>query len=152
MYLLDTSDFSSSAVKELAKEMSKLDVSDLACGKCHSLPKTFIPKDLETCDKVWLRVDRVRKSLEAPYSGPYKVIKRMPKHFQIQLSDDVHSCVSIDRLKPVTEPHETSEPSTSESLENSQVQSDADNDTSSTDSQNDVNSHSQYVAPPQAGE
>ena len=86
--------------------------------------------------------------MEAQYSGPYKVIKRMPKHFQIQLSDDIHSCVSIDRLKPVIEPDETSEPSTSESLENSQVQSDADSDTSSMDSQNDVNSDSQYVAPP----
>lgn len=145
----NTSDLNTSAIKDLAKEMSKLDVSDLASGKCHSLPKTFIPKDLKTCDKVWLRVDRLRKSLEAPYSGPYKVIKRMPKHFQIQLSDDVHSCVSIDRLKPVVEPDDRSQPSTSESQENSQVQSDSDVDTNSEDSLNDINSDSEHVVPPQ---
>ena len=95
---------SNSSIRELAKEMLKLDVRDLAGGKCHSPPKSFIPKDLQSCDKVWLRIDRIRKPLEAPYSGPYKVIERMPKHFRIQLSEDVHSCVSIDRLKPVIEP------------------------------------------------
>lgn len=100
----DMDELNNATIKELAKEMLKLDARDLASGKSHSFPKTFIPEGLQTCDKVWLRVDRVRKPLEAPYSGPYKVIERMPKHFCIQLSDDVHSSVSIDRLKPVIEP------------------------------------------------
>ena len=97
-------DLSNSDIKELAREMSKLDVSNCDQGKSHSFPKSFIPRDLQTCDKVWLRVDRIRRPLEAPYSGPYKVIERLPKHFRIQLSDEIYSCVSIDRLKPVIEP------------------------------------------------
>ena len=55
------------------------------------------------CSKVWLRVDRVRKSLEAPYTGPYFVIERNPKYFVIKISDDVHKTVSIDRLKPCSQ-------------------------------------------------
>ena len=96
-------EFNTVEMSELAKEMAKLDLRNLDQGKCHSLPKTFIPKDLKSCDKVWLRTDRVRKPLEAPYSGPYKVIERYPKYFKIQLANDVFNNVSIDRLKPVIE-------------------------------------------------
>ena len=147
----NTSDLSNSAVKGLAREMSKLDISDLASGNCHSLPKPFIPKDLKTCDKVWLRVDRIRKPLEAPYSGPHKVIKRMPKHFQIQLSDNVHSCVSVDRLKPVIESEEVHEPSRTEPADSSQIQSDvSDGAIRINDDQSCANSESENTVPPQA--
>lgn len=63
--------------------------------------KSYIPKDLKTCDYVWIRVDRVRRPLEAPYSGPYKVISRSDKYFTVRLSDTLTDNVSIDRLKPV---------------------------------------------------
>ena len=114
-------DLNNSDIRELAREMSKLDVINCDQGKSHSLPKSFIPKDLQTCDRVWLRVDRIRRPLQAPYSGPYKVIERMPKHFRIQLSDEVYSCVSIDRLKPVIEPSDTPEQSQIESEQHSQM-------------------------------
>ena len=55
---------------------------------------------MHTCDLVWLRTDRVRKPLEAPYSGPYKVLRRSNKHFTIELFDKSESTVSIERLKP----------------------------------------------------
>ena len=130
--------------------MSKLDVSDLASGNCHSLPKSFIPKDLKTCDKVWLRIDRIRKPLEAPYSGPYKVIKRMTKHFQIQLSDDAYSCVSIDRLKPVVEPDELCNSSDTDPVQNSQMDSDlSDCDTRITDDPSSVNPELEDIVSPQ---
>jgi len=55
------------------------------------------------CSKVWLRTDRVRKPLEAPYTGPYNVIRRSEKHFIIEMPNNIHNTVSIDRLKPFKE-------------------------------------------------
>lgn len=42
----------------------------------------------------------VRKSLEALYTGPYKVISHNNKYFSITTAEDVNSNISIDRLKP----------------------------------------------------
>ncbi|PAA55116.1 hypothetical protein BOX15_Mlig009056g3 [Macrostomum lignano] len=61
---------------------------------------THIPSDLETAEKVWVRVDRTRKPLEAPYQGPYPVVKRLPKFFIIETAAGRQESVSIDRLKP----------------------------------------------------
>lgn len=58
-----------------------------------------IPKSLETCDHVLIRRDRIKRSLESPYEGPYKIIKRLRKYF-IVLKDNKNYSVSIDRLKP----------------------------------------------------
>lgn len=67
-----------------------------------------MPKDLMHCSHVWVRVDRVRRSLEAPYTGPYLVLKRAPKYFVIRMENSKEQLISIDRLKPahlpVTEP------------------------------------------------
>ena len=41
----------------------------------HSTRKTFIPGALDNCKFVWLRVDRVKQPLEAPYTGPHELIK-----------------------------------------------------------------------------
>ena len=41
----------------------------------HSTRKTFIPSALDNCNFVWLRVDRVRQPLEAPYTGPHELTK-----------------------------------------------------------------------------
>lgn len=61
--------------------------------------KCFVHKELSTCDYVFLRRDMIKKSLTAPYEGPYKVLKREGKCFTIQLPDRV-TVVSVDRLKP----------------------------------------------------
>lgn len=34
----------------------------------------FVPKDLETCEHVFVRVDKIKPSLTAPYDGPFKVV------------------------------------------------------------------------------
>lgn len=67
--------------------MSQLDM--LNDDRKHHITQTntFIPNSLHTCDKVWLRVDRVRKLLEAPY----KVLQRSPKHYLTDLNNDVHT-------------------------------------------------------------
>ena len=64
--------------------------------------KSYIPKDLKKCSHVWVRVDRVKKPLEAPYTGPFEVIERHDKFFILLYPNDSHQSVSIDRLKPAT--------------------------------------------------
>lgn len=86
-------------LQQFVDEMKKINFQSLSSGDCHSSKPVYIPKDLNSCSKVWLRVDRVKKSLEAPYSGPYQVLERNPKFFILQLPHGRQS-VSIDRLKP----------------------------------------------------
>ncbi|PAA92161.1 hypothetical protein BOX15_Mlig008949g9 [Macrostomum lignano] len=68
-------------------------------AKTHE-PRSYVPKDLEMAEFVWVRVDRVRSPLEAPYSGPYRVKQRTDKFFVIFLPSGNTESVSIDRLKP----------------------------------------------------
>jgi len=111
-------------VRNIAHEMSLLDLQKLSDGRIHSVPKSFIPSELKTCTHAWLRVDRVRRSLEAPYTGPYIIHERNPKEFVILLNDGSKQRVSVDRLKPATLPsHHSSNiplppPSQSHSQEN----------------------------------
>ncbi|CAH8465108.1 unnamed protein product [Dicrocoelium dendriticum] len=58
-----------------------------------------VPKDLSTCSHVFLRVDQVRQPLSAPYTGPYRVIKRSSKTLVIDRGGK-RDTVSIDRVKP----------------------------------------------------
>ena len=97
--------FNQDDITKLAKEMSLLDIDKLCSENIHTnLNKSYIPKNLKSSEFVWLRTDRVRKPLEAPYTGPFKVLQRTDKHFTIELTDKSHSTVSIDRLKPCTLP------------------------------------------------
>ena len=59
----------------------------------------FVPRALDTCTHVFLRTDSVKTPLQSPYEGPFKVLNRTPKHFEI-LKGDKTDNVSIDRLKP----------------------------------------------------
>ncbi|BHF78125.1 hypothetical protein SprV_0602123500 [Sparganum proliferum] len=73
-----------------------------------SVSESYLEKDLATCSHVYLRCDRVRRPLEPPYDGPFRVISRGTKNFRIQRGtrDEV---VSVDRLKaavPETPPDE----------------------------------------------
>ena len=69
--------------------------------KFHSSNKQdYIPNDLKTSTHVWVRVDRVRKSLEAPYQGPFEIISRYNKTYKILLPTGKTDVVSIERLKP----------------------------------------------------
>lgn len=65
----------------------------------HSSNKPFVFKDLTSCDYVFLREDKLRRSFEPAYTGPYKVLSRSPKVFKIHAKGKDIS-VSIDRLKP----------------------------------------------------
>ena len=69
----------------------------------HSTRKTFIPDALDNCKFVWLRVDRVKQPLEAPYIGPHELIKINRDSFTATIKkNNDHIIVSIQRLKPCT--------------------------------------------------
>ena len=57
-----------------------------------------IPSDLFSESHVFVRHDAVRKPLQAPYDGPYRVINRTRKHFTLDIKGK-QEIVSVDRLK-----------------------------------------------------
>ncbi|VDO88647.1 unnamed protein product [Schistosoma margrebowiei] len=59
-----------------------------------------LPRELSTCSHVLLRVYSVRKPLQQPYEGPFRVIARHEKTFKVDRHVRVE-IVSTDRLKPV---------------------------------------------------
>lgn len=76
----------------------------------HDKRNVFIPKTLDCCTHVFIRIDAVKPPLTPPYDGPFEVISRSDKHFKIQMRrKQVNG--SIDRLKPAFVTSETdSEP------------------------------------------
>lgn len=91
--------FSNPDVKSLATEMCKLNIENSTNSRNYNRVGTYIPSDLNKCTHVWVRVDRVRRPLEVPYSGPYPVIHRNPKFFTVKLLNKEDN-ISVDRLKP----------------------------------------------------
>lgn len=67
----------------------------------HANPGVFVHRDLAKCSHVFLRVDRVRRSLTPPYTGPHRVIDRdsRGKTMTIEVRGKGIT-VSIDRVKP----------------------------------------------------
>lgn len=65
----------------------------------HKQNDIFVPKSLETCSHVFVRVDKVRGPLTNPYVGPYKIIRRMRKTYTIDVNGKNQN-ISIDRIKP----------------------------------------------------
>lgn len=61
--------------------------------------KIFVHPQLFDSKKVFVRVDRAKKPLESTYEGPYKVLKRSNKYFELEINEKKVT-VSIDRLKP----------------------------------------------------
>ena len=86
-------------MKKFTMHMKELDFRNLP--NFHPFrSNSYMPKDLQTCTHVFVRTDRIRKALEAPYSGPFKVLQRMDRCFKIELRDGRTDVVSIGRLKP----------------------------------------------------
>ena len=106
---------SSSQIRALATEMAKLDFAEFAQGKHHGSSQVYYPAELRTCTHVWVRVDRVRRPLEAPYSGPFLVVKRGEKYFVIKDNMGKEQAISVDRLKPVHQTFSEEQTTVSES-------------------------------------
>lgn len=65
----------------------------------HGKAPTFIHADLQTCTHVFVRNDTVRPALTPPYQGPFEVVQRGEKTFQVMINGKKNT-ISIDRLKP----------------------------------------------------
>uniref|UniRef100_A0AAG5DQR2 Integrase catalytic domain-containing protein n=1 Tax=Anopheles atroparvus TaxID=41427 RepID=A0AAG5DQR2_ANOAO len=65
----------------------------------YSKATTFVHSDLQASTHVFLRNDTIRPALTSPYLGPYQVLSRNDKTFQILVKGKPIT-VSIDRLKP----------------------------------------------------
>ena len=65
----------------------------------HSNQAVFVHKDLKDSTHVFLRQDAMRRPLQPPYSGPYKVISRADRTFKIAVRGRPVT-VSVDRFKP----------------------------------------------------
>lgn len=61
--------------------------------------KIFIPKTLDTCSHVFIRVNKIKPSLHQPYEGPFLVERRFRKYFVVNINGK-NTSVSIDRIKP----------------------------------------------------
>ena len=64
-----------------------------------SQASSHVSEALATATHVFVQHDTVRKPLQAPYNGPYRILKRNEKIFTL----DINGCkdtVSVDRLKP----------------------------------------------------
>ena len=62
-------------------------------------PAFHVPSNLNTCTHVFVRHDAVRKPLDPPYDGPYKVLCRQAKCFVLDINGH-RKTITIDRLKP----------------------------------------------------
>jgi hypothetical protein len=77
---------------------SKMQLLRPVAAAHHGRSNVFIHKAVATCSHVFLRHDAVRRSLQHPYDGPYRVISRNEKTFTIQIKNSAK--VSIDPLIP----------------------------------------------------
>ncbi|GFR28701.1 pol polyprotein [Trichonephila clavata] len=59
----------------------------------------FVHNEIHKCTHVFVRRDSVRRPLQAPYDGPYLVMKRSDKFYKVNIHGKLTS-ISIDRLKP----------------------------------------------------
>ncbi|XP_011859115.1 PREDICTED: uncharacterized protein LOC105556630 [Vollenhovia emeryi] len=66
----------------------------------HHKRRAFRFKELSACTHVFLRKDCVKKPLERPYTGPYRVLERVTDQvYSIEVNGRPMS-VSVERLKP----------------------------------------------------
>ncbi|KAF8787208.1 Gag-Pol polyprotein like [Argiope bruennichi] len=65
----------------------------------HAKHKVFLHKDLAVTTHVFVRRDSIRRPLEQPYDGPYKVLSRTDKIFTLDMHGQKRT-VTVDRLKP----------------------------------------------------
>lgn len=73
--------------------------------KRHGTKKTFINKGMNESSHVFIRVDKVKKPLTPPYEGPFEVVNRFEKFFDVMIRGKLQR-ISIDRLKPSFMPHD----------------------------------------------
>ena len=85
-----------SFVSRLRKFMSDLRPT---AASWHRPFKSFVPEGLRAADSVFVRIDSGRPVLAPRYAGPYKVVNRSDKAFEVDMGTR-RDWISLDRLKP----------------------------------------------------
>ncbi|KAJ8709961.1 hypothetical protein PYW07_009327 [Mythimna separata] len=98
----------SDLVDRLRAHMTKLTPQPTSWHTSSSRP-FYIPKDLTTATHVFLREGPGRRSLQAPYTGPHRVLARDQKTVDIEVYGKRQK-VTIDRVKPAYMAREDLEP------------------------------------------
>lgn len=83
----------------LQKLRQKINKMSAVPKREHRQNKIFVHPELEKCTHVFVRCDKVSKPLTSPYYGPYEVLNRTNKYYNIKIADK-EKVISIDRLKP----------------------------------------------------
>ncbi|XP_065203908.1 uncharacterized protein LOC135833999 [Planococcus citri] len=96
-FIADTPELSN--VPEFVKKLQSALKSVGKAFRRHGDTPIFVPKALDTCTHVFLRVETQRASLIPPYTGPHRVIRRKDKAIEIEVNGRA-ILVSVDRLKP----------------------------------------------------
>jgi hypothetical protein len=109
---IDPTEINHKYVQDIVNSLQSLQVHPRPTSK-----ESRVPQALKDCSKVWVRIDRVRKPLEAPYEGPFQVISRSDKTLRIKNFAGQESTISIDRAKPFIEQHLPESLSTTDQLE-----------------------------------
>ncbi|CAL8102051.1 unnamed protein product [Calicophoron daubneyi] len=81
--------------RRLCRYMQKVAPAKTRIQEC----RTYIPKDLSDCTHVFVRVEAVRRPLQQPYEGPFRVIAKKEKTFKVERAGRTEN-ITIDRLKP----------------------------------------------------
>ena len=90
--------FTRDYVSQLSTQLQLLEFTVTPSSKL--LPRTsYLPKALQDCSHVWLRVDRTKLPLEALHKGPFPVLERDSKTMLVQQAN-ISAIVSLDRVKP----------------------------------------------------
>lgn len=74
----------------------------------HAVPPSFIHPGLRGATHVFVRVDAHRTPLQRPYQGPFPVLGKNDKTFEV-LVKGREQMISIDRLKPAVLPQDESD-------------------------------------------
>lgn len=65
----------------------------------HDKRKLFRLKGMQTCEAVYVKNHNRQNKLQPTYRGPFKVIRKFEKYFEVQINDKVTK-ISIQDLKP----------------------------------------------------
>lgn len=66
----------------------------------HSSHKPFVYPDLQSCTHVFCRLEKIRKPLDQPYTGPHRVIRRVSDRIFVLDMNGSERTISTDCLKP----------------------------------------------------
>ena len=65
----------------------------------HGNRDVYLPPDLNSATHVYFRHDGHRPPLTRPYDGPFHVVRRLDKHFTLDINGKLTE-ITVDRLKP----------------------------------------------------